>query len=153
MQCTTTQLDDAKTDYIAGTGVAGESYRASVEITLPDGDELSDAGGGLVFHMNGREDPSSGYMVRFAEGGQEIFWGAYDAEGVFQGLGSSPLDLERGVPHELTLLVRSGDYDILVDDDVLVSGIPLERESGWIGLISFRGPVSFSNFQLTIGEF
>lgn len=146
----TIQIDEAPVDFIAGTGVAAETFQVNVNITLPD--TLDDAGGGLVFHMQGRDNPASGQMVRFGGGGSEIFWGAYDEQGVFQGQGSSPLTLDWEESHSLSLVVTDETFDILVDDVLIIGGVPLQGDAGWIGLVSFRGPVSFSDFELTLGE-
>lgn len=147
---TTVQTASDTVDYIAGMGVFAEAFRVSVDITLPT--DITDAGGGLIFHMNGRDNPALGSMVRFANGGSEIFWGVYDENGVFTGQGGAPLDLEAGVLHTLTVIVRRGSYDILVDAVTVIQNVPLTRGDGWIGLISFRGPVTFANLRLSIGE-
>ncbi len=145
-----TQSDTPLADYVAGTGIAGEVFTISVDILLPA--DLADAGGGIIFHMDGRDDPRQGYMVRFANGGSQVFWGHYDEQGVFQGEGNVPLTLAPGVVHTLLLHVHRDDYDILVDGTLSVQAVPITRHSGWIGLISFGGPVAFSNVQLQLGE-
>lgn len=145
-----TQTAVEKTDYIAGTGLAGEQFSISVDITLPDDDP--DAGAGLVFHMDGRDDRSSGYMVRLSNAGQELFWGRYGADGMFTGEGSVPLDLPEAVSHTLLLTVREGSFDVNVNGTAIVESIPHTRDNGWIGLVSFSGPVTFSNVNLQLGE-
>lgn len=149
---TTVQTATDSVDYIAGMGVFAETFRVSVDITLPLNTDITDAGGGLIFHMTGRDNPALGYMVRFANGGNEIFWGVYDDNAVFTGQGGAPLSLEIGVLHTLTVIVRQDNYDILVDDATIIQNVPLERGDGWIGLVSFRGPVTFANLRLSIGE-
>ncbi|MBK9751327.1 MAG: hypothetical protein IPO91_31790 [Chloroflexi bacterium] len=146
----TIQSDAEATDYFAGTGIAGESYRVSVNVKLSAAPD--DAGGGIVFHMAERDNHAFGAMVRFANGGNEIFWGSYTADRVFVGLGGAGLDLDWSVAHRLTIDVMAGSYSISVDDEPLVNSVPLDRASGWIGLVSFRGPVSFSEFTLTMPE-
>ncbi len=143
-----TQTDNVQSDAIAGVGISAGKFSVSVDITLPDG--VADAGGGLVFHMKEHNDPADGAMVRFSSDGQQIFWGTYDDQAVFQGAGSSPLKLTAGQPHRLTLNVRASNYDILVDGQAVVTGVPLTSTSGWIGLVGFRGPVRFTNFELTL---
>jgi len=102
--------------------------------------------------MEGRDNPATGHLVRFGNGGSEIFWGTYDEQGVFQGQGSSPLTLDWDEPHTLSLIVTDETFDILVDEVLIIGGVPLQGDAGWIGLVSFRGPVSFSDFELTLGE-
>jgi len=144
------QTDTENTDYVAGTGLAGEQFTVSVRITLPP--DNPDAGGGIVFHMGGRDDPHQGYMVRFGSGGQEIFWGRYSADGVFMGEGGVPLNLIAGEAYELLLNVREDSFDIQVNNETLVGMIPLERGSGWIGLVSFSGPITFTDVSVQLGE-
>lgn len=145
-----TQSNPDLTDFIAGTGVAAERFTISVDILLPP--DLPEAGAGLIFHMEGRNDQRLGQMVRFGGGGAEIFWGYYDDSRTFVGQGSVPLTLGSDVAHTLRLVVRESTFDIRVDDTVVASALPIERGSGWIGLFSFGGPVTFTNVQLVLGE-
>jgi hypothetical protein len=39
-----------------------------------------------------------------------------------------------------------------VNGTAIVESIPHTRDSGWIGLVSFGGPVTFSNVNLQLGE-
>ncbi|GAB4530057.1 MAG: hypothetical protein OHK0046_50400 [Anaerolineae bacterium] len=145
-----TQTDAELTDYIAGTGLAGEQFTISVTLTLPA--DLPDVGAGLIFHMDGRDDRRLGHMVRFGSGGRELFWGRYDAEGIFTGEGGIPLALPLGEPISLLLVVRAGSFDIHVNGNPVVEAIPIQRSAGWIGLVSFSGPVTFSNVNLQLGQ-
>jgi hypothetical protein len=147
---TITQTETAGADYIAGTGLAGERFTISVEITLPSYDP--DAGAGIVFHMDGRDDRSLGTMVRLGSGGQEVFWGRYDADGAFTGEGGIPLELPSGEPIKLLLAVGDGSFDIIVNDISVVEELPIEREGGWIGLVSFGGPIAFQDINIQLGD-
>lgn len=137
------------TDYFVGTGVAAENFTLSADILLP-ADNVQ-AGGGLVFHMQGQNDPGGGAMVRFGSGGSEIFWGEYNADGVFVGAGASALTATPDEPVTLAIIVRGQAYDVRVNDTLIAENLPIGRLEGWIGLISFSGPVTFSNIQLTMG--
>ncbi|MEZ4667031.1 MAG: hypothetical protein R3E39_03775 [Anaerolineae bacterium] len=147
---TISQLDTGNMDFVAGTGLAGERFTFKADITLPP--DNTNAGAGIVFHMDGRDDLSLGYMVRFGNGGRELFWGQYDEVGNFVGKGGIPLEPTAGIKRELMLVVHDTSLDIWLDGMSIVKAIPLERSSGWIGLISFSGPVSFSNVNLQLGE-
>jgi hypothetical protein len=147
---TIVQRSTETVDYVAGTGIAAETFRVSVTVTLPDTPD--DAGAGIVFHMQGRDDIAGGQMVRFGSGGTEIFWGTYDDTATFAGLGGAPLNLDWSEPHVLSLVVRETSYDILVDERTIVTGVPLESDFGWLGLLSYRGEVQFSDFELNIGR-
>ncbi|MFN8529664.1 MAG: hypothetical protein U0670_13730, partial [Anaerolineae bacterium] len=137
------------TDYFAGTGIAAETFTLSVDVQLST--DNPQAGGGLVFHMTGRDNPSGGAMVRFGSGGSEVFWGEYSPDGVFTGTGGAPLTSTPGELLALQITVRSSAYDVSVNGTVIAEGLPITRADGWIGLISFSGPVTFSNIQLTMG--
>ena len=147
------QTNNDETDFIAGTGVAAEAFTISVQISFPDLENNPNVGAGLIFHMNEREDIALGQMVRFGSGGNEIFWGSYDENRAFAGLGGAPLSLDWSIPHTLSLVVRNSTYDIQVDDVVIVTDVPFTRDFGWIGLISFSGPVEYSDFELSLGQF
>lgn len=147
---TITQTEREPVDYLAGVGVLAERFTLSADILLPD--DLPDAGGGLLIQMQGADDLSQASMVRFANGGKELFWGSFDATRTFKGQGSVPLNLTGKQAHRLTLLVRSNSFDIVVDETTVATNIPLTPRQGWIGLISFRGAVTFSNLQLQVGE-
>ncbi len=146
------QLNREATDFVTGTGVAAEQYTLSVDILLPTEPEVADAGGGVIFNMSSREDTRLASMVRLADGGKGIFWGQYDNTGQFTGQGDAPLDLPANQPATLTLTVRRDSFDMQVNGNTIAEAVPLASSNGWIGLLSYRGPVAFSNFNLTLGE-
>lgn len=145
-----TQQSSDTVDYIAGTGIAAETFRVDVVISLPD--ELEDAGAGIVFHTSERDSVANGQMVRFGSGGQEIFWGQYDSDGIFAGQGSAPLDLDWTDAHTLTLIVSTDSYNVLVDDEIIITDVPVIGDFGWINLLSYRGAVQFADFEVSIGQ-
>ena len=122
-----------------------------MDILLPNAQDYPEAGAGVIFHMAERDNPASGYMARFGRAGTEIFWGAYDENGVFTGQGGSPLEDPGNTARTLTLIVRQESYDILVNGTPIVTDLPHVQPGGWLGLISYGGPVTFSNFQLSLG--
>ncbi len=140
-----------RVDFMTASGIQGERYIVTVEITLPSAADVPEAGGGLVFHMRQRDSLAESQMVRFHQNGQEILWGWYDAAASFQYQGGQPLPASESLTRTLTLIVRGSMYDIVVDDVSLQSDLPLQTGSGYIGLLSYRGNVSFTNFRLVIG--
>ncbi|MEO0561666.1 MAG: hypothetical protein AAF125_06115 [Chloroflexota bacterium] len=132
------------TDYVAGTGFAAESFALDVTITQGEG-----AGGGVVFHMEARDNPAGGTMVRFNPIDSVIFWGRYDAEGVFEGAGSAPVVLPEDESVDLRIVARPALFDVIVNGEIIVRDIPLASEGGWLGLVSFSGPVAFDELQLS----
>lgn len=143
------QTETEAADYVTGIGVLAEQYVIESDITLPT--EITDAGGGVIFHMPARDTLAGAYMLRFGNGGKILFWGRYDDKGVFIGQGSVDVNLEPGEPHHLAVVVKTNSFDIQVDNKTIVPDVPLEQKSGWLGLISFRGPVIFSHLRMTLG--
>lgn len=143
------QLDETPTDFVAGTGFRGEQYIVTLDITLPPDRET--VGAGLVFHMSARDAVSGGHMARLADGGERIFWGRYDEAGVFSGSGNAALTPDDADRIELQLRILEGSYSLVVNGNTVVEDIPLERDEGWIGLLSFGGPVEFRNFRIEPG--
>ncbi|MFZ4829145.1 MAG: hypothetical protein ACOYLB_17480, partial [Phototrophicaceae bacterium] len=135
------------TDYVAGTGIQAQKFTASVNITLPA--DPADAGGGLLFNMGERDSIATSQMVRFSQGGKEIFWGTFDANRAFVGQGGAILDLDWAQPHQLSVQVKESTFDVLVDAVPIQTDIPLQYPSGWIGLVSFRGVVQFDQFTVS----
>ena len=146
------QQDATATDFSLGTGVSAENYTLSLTITLPAGEELADAGAGVLFHMPSRNSKEGAQMVRFVNGGQGLTWGAFDGAGRYTGQGYVRLDLPAGEPQQLALRVHGDSFDVLINGKAAVEDVPAAAGGGWIGLVSYRGPVSFADVQLTLGS-
>ncbi|MEM7539181.1 MAG: hypothetical protein AAF639_43890 [Chloroflexota bacterium] len=144
------QEDRAQTDFPVGTGVSAERYTVNVDITLPDEAGLENSGAGILFHMSSRNNINGANMVRFQDGGNGLIWGYFDDTGNFVGQGFKEMHLSKGEAHKLSVAVDRGVYNVQVNDEAIVSQVNSFRDSGWIGLTSFRGPVQFSNFQLSL---
>jgi hypothetical protein len=149
---TVRQLDQDATDFVSATGIAAERYTLRVTLLLPDDPELPDVGAGVLFHMPAQDSINGAQMVRLGGSGREIFWGAFDEAGVFQGQGQADLPAAPGEPRTLTLVVAADTYTILIDEQEIAAAVPLQDNGGWIGLLSFRGPVSFQDVRLTLGS-
>lgn len=134
-------------DLFAGSSLAGSQYTASVDVLWPasGGDQL---GGGLVFHMQSPGELAGAQMVRFHRAGQELLWGHFDEQGIFQGEGGTGLSLDADKPHTLSIVVRETTYDVLVDGVAAATQIPLQRQTGGIGLIAYGGPLTFTNLLI-----
>lgn len=144
------QTDIEPTDYIAGTGFAGEQFTISAKISFDNAFE--DAGAGMIFHMADRDNHASGYLVRFADHGRNIFWGEFNEDNVFSGIGDVTLNNDGLDSATLKLVVKQSSFDIFVDKQLIGADIRIDRSSGWIGLVSFRGPVAFSDLNILLGE-
>lgn len=146
------QLAQLAIDYTMGTGMAAESYRLDATIQLPDDPDLANAGGGMIFHMPDRESKENAHLVRLVNGGSGLTWGYFDATGRYVGQGYADLALTEDRTHQISLVVERDRYDVTVDDTLIIDNMPTQRDSGWIGLLSYRGPVTFRDMQLTLGN-
>jgi hypothetical protein len=147
---TITQTNPALTDFIINTGVLAASYTLDVNLTLPSATSAPDAGGGVIFHMPAEEGKAGAMMIRLGQAGQEALWGYFDSNEAFVGQGGMKVQPKPDKPQHLTLVVRPNNYDILFDGQALATKVPLQAKQGWIGLLSFSGPVVFSDFRLTL---
>jgi hypothetical protein len=135
-------------DYILNLGAFATEYSMEAEITLP---EDSNAGAGFIFHMADPGSRRGAHIARFINGGSGLFWGFFDEASDFQGRGSVPLDLE-GDTFLLRLEVAGDSMTLWVDNEPVLEDVPLNRNDGWIGLISFGGPVTYENLRVLITE-
>ena len=140
------RLNPATYDFSISTGVYAGVYTLETAIALPDDPDLQDAGGGILFHMPERDSRTGAHMVRFA-GRDELIWGYYDQNGAFVGQGREQLDADGPDDHKLRIAVDKDTYRITVDGQDIVQDVPLKQQEGWIGLVSYRGPVAFDGDQ------
>ena len=145
-----TQILPEANDYVIGLNVLGSTYRMEATITLPDDEAIDDSGGGFIIHMPDRYERAGATMVRLLAGGREVLWGQYDADGTFNGKGNIPLNLPLDEPFRMVVAVSDMTYDILINDEMIVQGLPLPVAEGWLGLTAYRGPVIFSGVQLDL---
>lgn len=136
----------ASSDYIWNTGVQASEYALSAKIILP---ETHDSGGGFIIHMSERGTKNNSYIVRLKDGGNAIWWGSLNAEGKFKGQGSAPVD---GTSNAFTLkiVVKLDSMTILLNDKEIVLDVPLSSQEGWVGLLSYGGPVTFEDVKLEV---
>ena len=135
-------------DLYAGLGFQGQQYSASADIQWPLDNEAPATGGGLLFNMSEPAKIEGAHMVRFSQNGREVFWGYFDDAGIFQGDGGAALDLNLEQPHTLQVVVGASTYAVYVDGALVAENRPLRRQGGYVGLLTYRGPITFSNIQL-----
>jgi hypothetical protein len=144
------QLNPATYDFSISTGVYAGVYTLETGITLPEDPDLLDAGGGILFHMPDRDNRNGAHMVRLA-GQNELIWGYYDQNGAFVGQGRADLEPAEQVTRELQVVAGEDAYRIKVDGKDIAQAVPLKQQEGWIGLVSYRGPVVFEGISVTFG--
>jgi hypothetical protein len=144
------QLNSATYDFSISTGVYAGVYTLETAITLPEDPDLLDAGGGILFHMPERDSRNGAHMVRLA-GQDELIWGYYDQNGAFVGQGRADLETAEQGTRALQVVADDEVYRIKVDGQDIAQDVPLKQQEGWIGLVSYRGPVAFDNISVTFG--
>lgn len=145
-----TQGSSQLADLFAGSNRGGSQYTAAVDVLWPPAAETM-VGGGFVFHMPSAGELAGAQMVRFSRNGQEAFWGYFNESGAFQGEGGAALALEPGKPHTLSVVIRASTFDVLVDGETVATQRPLHRQSGLLGLITYGGPITFTNLRTDAG--
>lgn len=144
-----TQSVPETSDYVWNTGITASQYTVSAKITLPKNSTV--VGAGFIIHMSERGSKNNAYIVRITNGGQGVWWGSTDETGKFKGQGSAPLKT-RLTSMVLKLVVDGGKINVFIDDQPIVSDIPAQLTDGWIGLVSYGGPVKFENMQLEVTQ-
>ena len=133
-------------DYVWNTGVQASQYTITARITLP---ATSTSGAGFIIHMAERGTKKNAYIVRLKDGGKSIWWGATDIDGKFAGQGSAPVPVS-GKVFTLKIVVDLDKLTIFIDDQQIVADVPLPAQDGWIGLVSYGGPVTFEDVKLEV---
>ncbi len=146
---TITQTVPDVADYVWNTGVQASQYTVSANITLPKG--TTTMGGGFIINMAQRGTKNSSYVVRLTKGGQGIWWGSYDAAGKFKGQGSAPLKAD-SLTFLVKIVVNSDKMTVFVNDQEIATDVPVTGVEGWVGLVSYGGPVTFQDVQLVVEQ-
>ena len=107
--------------------------------------------GDFIFHMPESGSRRGAQIARLINGGSGVFWGSFDDTSAFQGRGSAALDLP-GNTFLLRLEVAGESMTLWVNDELVQENVPLDRRDGWIGLITFGGPVTYDGLKVLIGE-
>lgn len=136
-------------DYIFNTGIYAGNFTVEADLLMPD---KPDVGAGFMVQMPERGRKAGATVVRLINGGDGIFWGVYDEAGGFRGRGSADLPdkLEGETGYQLRLEVRRDRMDIYVDDKRVAQDVGLPRADGWVALMSYGGPLTLSNVEITV---
>ena len=114
---------------------------------------LTGSGGGLLFNMVSPYQLNDAHVVRYSEQTDSIFWGFFDAEGIFERQGFVDVPPPGKDMHQLRVYVGADSYDVYLEDLLLARGVPLHqpvdaiepgRVGGHIGLITSRSTVAYS---------
>jgi hypothetical protein len=136
-------------DYIWNTGVQASQYTMSANINLPK--DSKTVGGGFLIHMNERNSKNNAYIVRLTNGGQGVWWGATDENGKFKGQGSTTFKDISSV-FRFKIVVDANKLAIYVNDTQIVADVPISGTNGWVGLVAYGGPVTFTDLKLEVTQ-
>ncbi len=104
------------------------------------------SGAGILFNMPDKGQLAGAHMVRYSERrSNAIIWGYYDETGRFKGQGFADVEPASTTKHTIRVVSSGSKYDIYLDDKPVVSDLPLQSESGYIGLITVRSSATFES--------
>ncbi len=134
-------------DYVWNTGVQASNYTVTAKITLPKGSKT--AGAGFILNMSERGTKNNAFIARLTNGGQGFWWGQTDEKGKFKGQGS--INLSSTVNSAVVqIMVKDGLMSLNIDGKKIISDIKMSQVDGWIGLVSYGGPVTFEELKLEV---
>lgn len=145
------QNSTTATDYILSTDVFAKEYTLETSITLPDKSDSPNVGAGIIFHMPEQNRKNQAHMARLIDGGSGVFWGYYNEAGKFIGQGRAALS-DTATTYTFKIVVQQDTYKLVINGETIASDIQLTRREGWIGLLTYSGPVMFHNVGITLGE-
>jgi hypothetical protein len=132
----------------AGIGYEGSAFENYV--LQAEFHHLEGTGGGLLFNLPSPYQVNGGHMVRFSDQTDSVFWGYYNASGVFERQGYADIPEIGAADQKLRVYSDDslGSYDIYLDEDLLARGIPLQRSTGHIGLITSFSSVAYATVEV-----
>ncbi len=129
---------------IVYTGQAFRNYSFETGLTHREG-----SGAGVLFNMPYTDRLNGAHMVRYSErrpGG--IFWGYFDATGKFVGQGYATVDPPADGRHSLRVVSGEETYSVYLDDRLLVDGLPLQQNFGYVGMVTTQTAAAFDSARV-----
>lgn len=130
---------------VAYAGSAFQNYSYSTTFRHLEGN-----GAGILFNLPSPDRLNGGYMVRYSDrrpGG--IFWGYFDDSGKFVGQGYANVSPPSDVSHKLRVVSGDKSYDVYLDDFLLASDVPLQRNNGHIGMITVQTAAEYESAEIS----
>ncbi len=122
-----------------------ESSKQTLELEL---NHQTGFGGGLVFNSPAQESKANAHMVRFHEeaGQRQLLWGYFNDNVEFVSQGSLAF-IEASNKQTLRVQINELNYNLWVNDQLLVQDIPLHSSQGYLGLTSSQSNVNFMSLR------
>ncbi len=133
--------------YDFGIGYEDGAFQSFVlQVSLA---HLAGRGGGALFNMPTPYQLNGAHMVRYSDKADAIFWGYYDDDLRFVGQGHAKLSAPGQASHTFKIISAEAMYDIYLDDQPVVHDVPLNRNNGYIGLITSRSSVLYDRVEVS----
>jgi hypothetical protein len=108
--------------------------------------EVNGAGAGLVFAMPQADQTAFAHMVRLSEDGKVIFWGQFNQQLKFIGLGNQTITARDKQRFSLEFAAKS--YTIFLNGQLIAKNIPMINSKGFLGLTTSLSSAQFLRLQV-----
>jgi hypothetical protein len=108
-------------------------------------------GAGVMFNMPQADSLNDAQIVRYQDE-NNLVWGYFDSEGVFQQQGNLAVTAPETLSHILEIATNGSSYGIMLDGRPVTVGIPLHSTSGFIGLSASNTVAAFEQVELFTGS-
>ncbi|MFK7803796.1 MAG: hypothetical protein AB8G95_19340 [Anaerolineae bacterium] len=142
------QTNSDPTDHVGGFNRFEEQFSFDVDITMPSNADVMNGGGGIIFNMPTQGSRNGGQIVRFLNSGAEVIWGYFGENGLFIGQSGVALGASSDETQKLGIRVHESTFEIWVNGKSVAADLPLQETEGWLGLMTFGGPVTFDNLSI-----
>ncbi len=104
----------------------------------------------MLFNLPSPYQVNGGHMVRFSDQTDSLFWGYYDESGVFERQGYADISEIGAADQKLRVYSDDslGSYDIYLGEDLIARGVPLNRSSGHVGLVTSFSSVAYAKVEV-----
>ena len=136
------QSDPEGADYSISHAATYEQFILRVQFSHRHG-----AGAGVLFNMPQSDSLHNAQTVRYQDE-NNLVWGYFDTDGVFQEQGNTSIASSETNLHTLEVATNGSSYGIMLDGKPVTVGIPLHSTRGYIGLIASNTIAVFEQVEL-----
>jgi hypothetical protein len=139
-----TQFDASGYDF--GIGYEGQTFQSySLQTAF---NHLTGTGAGLLFNMASPSQLKDAHVVRYSDRSDSVVYGYFDEKGVYNTQGYSSVSAPAADEHIFKVVSGESSYDLYVDNQIIASEIPLNRNNGHIGLLTSKSTAAFSQIDV-----
>lgn len=129
-------------DYSISHAAAYEQFILRVQFSHREG-----AGAGVLFNMPQTDSLHNAQIVRYQDE-NNLVWGYFDDEGIFQQQGSTPVMNPETSSRILEVATNGSSYGIMLDGRPITVGVPLHSTNGYIGLTTSNAIAAFEQVEI-----